>query len=134
MNIYESAEDYLEMMLMLREEKGYIRSIDIAKRLGVTKPSVSYAVKNLRLDGYITMEKGGEIHLTEKGEQIAERVFYKHKLICSLLKSMGISDETAHNDACRVEHDLSNESISAIEEYLRKNNIEICDCLDPELY
>ena len=129
MNIYESSEDYLEMMLMLREKKGYIKSIDIAKELGVTKPSVSYAVKNLRENGYISMEKNGEIHLSSSGEEIAKKTFEKHKLLCSFLKSFGISDDTAHADACKIEHDLSDESIKAIKTYLNKNKIEITDCL-----
>ena len=130
MNIYESAEDYLEMMLILREKKGYIKSVDIAKELNVTKPSVSYAVKQLRENGYITMEKGGEIHLTKSGEKIASAVFEKHKLLCSFLRSLGIDDEVAHADACKIEHDLSKESIKAIKAYMKKNKIEIIDCLD----
>ncbi len=130
MNIYESSEDYLEMMLMLREKKGFIKSVDIAKELGVTKPSVSYAVKNLRESGYVTMEKGGEIHLTDSGEKIARQVFDKHKLLTSFLKSLGIKDEVAHADACKIEHDLSAESIKAIKAYIKKNNINITDCLD----
>ena len=130
MNIYESSEDYLEMMLMLREKKGFIKSVDIAKELGVTKPSVSYAVKNLRESGYITMEKGGEIHLTDTGEKIAREVFEKHKLLCSFLKALGIKDDIAYMDACKIEHDLSKESVKAIKAYLKKNNIEITDCLD----
>ena len=115
---------------MLREKKGYIRSIDIAHELNVTKPSVSYAVKNLRENGYITMEKGGEIHLTSSGEKIASTVFDKHKLLCSFLKSLGISHDAAHADACKIEHDLSDESIAAIRSYVEKHNIEILDCLD----
>ena len=120
MNIYESSEDYLEMMLMLREKKGFIKSIDIAKELGVTKPSVSYAVKKLRENGYISMEKNGEIHLSPAGEEIALKTFEKHKMLCTFLKSLGISDETAHLDACKIEHDLSDESVKAIKAYLKK--------------
>ena len=123
MNIYESSEDYLEMMLMLREKKGYIKSVDIAKELGVTKPSVSYAVKNLRESGYITMDKGGEIHLSESGEKIAKEVYEKHKLLCSFLQSLGIKESTAYADACKIEHDLSDESIKAIKSFVRKNKI-----------
>ena len=129
MNIYESAEDYLEMMLMLREKKGFIKSVDIAKELNVTKPSVSYAVKQLRENAYITMEKNGEIHLTESGEKIAVAVFEKHKILCSFLKSLGISEQTAYADACKIEHDLSDESINAIKSYINQNKIEITDCI-----
>ena len=130
MNIYESAEDYLEKMLMLREKKGYIKSIDIAKELNVTKPSVSYAVKNLRENGYISMEKNGEIHLSPAGEEIARKRYEKHKVLCSFFKSLGISYETAYNDACKIEHDLSDESFAAIKKYLEDKTIEITDCLD----
>ena len=103
MNIHESAEDYLEMILMLRRRKGYVKSVDIAKELGVTKPSVSFAVKNLRENGYITMAENGELSLTDKGKEIAEAVFEKHTLLCSFLRSLGISEEVAHKDACKIE-------------------------------
>ena len=120
MNMNESSEDYLETMLILREEKkGYIKSVDIAKELGVTKPSVSVAVKNLRENGYITMEKGGEIHLTQSGETVAQKTYAKHKLLCSFLQSLGVNEETAHNDACKIEHDLSDETIDAIKTHMR---------------
>mgnify|MGYP002860374510 CR=1 FL=1 len=130
MNIHESAEDYLEKMLMLREKKGYIKSIDIARELGVTKPSVSYAVKNLREDGYITMDKGGEIHLLEKGEKIAANILGRHRLLCSVLEAIGVSEENAHTDACKIEHDLSDETIDAIRKIAEEHNIEIKPCLD----
>jgi len=130
MNIHESAEDYLEKMLMLRERKGYIKSIDIARELGVTKPSVSYAVKNLREDGYISMDKGGEIHLLERGEKIASAILERHRIICSVLESIGISKQNAYADACKIEHDLSDETYSALKAFVKKNNIPIDDCLD----
>jgi len=129
MNIYESSEDYLEMMLMLREKKGYIKSVDIAKQLGVTKPSVSYAVKKLRENGYISMEKNGEIHLSPSGEEIALKTYEKHKMLVTFLKTLGISEETAKIDACKIEHDLSDESVRAINSYLLKNNIKNIDSL-----
>lgn len=130
MNIHESAEDYLEQMLMLREKKGYIKSIDIARALDVTKPSVSYAVKKLRENGYISMDKGGEIHLLEKGETIAAAVLERHRIISTVLESMGISRENAYADACKIEHDLSDETYSALKAYVIKNNIPIDDCLE----
>ena len=132
MNVGESAQDYLEMMYMLRERKGIIRSIDIAKELNVTKPSVSVAVKNLRENGYITMEKNGEIHLTSEGEAIAKDVFDRHVLLCSFLKHLGINDEDAHSDACKIEHDLSNASIEAIKKFAIENKIEMVDCIEKE--
>jgi len=128
MIIRESAEDYLEMMLMLRESKGEIRSIDIAKELGVTKPSVSVAVKKLREDGYISMEKNGEIHLTKSGEKIAKDIYDKHVTLCSFLHSLGVKQDIAHKDACKIEHDLSPESIKAIKQYVKDNNINLIDC------
>ncbi|MBR4150571.1 MAG: metal-dependent transcriptional regulator [Firmicutes bacterium] len=114
MNIYESAEDYLEMMLMLRESKGYIRSTDIADGLGVTKPSVSYAVKRLRENGYINMAHDGEITLTEKGMEIASATYDKHKLISALLQKIGVSEKIALRDACKIEHDISDETYEAL--------------------
>ena len=114
MTIHQSAEDYLEAMLMLKEERGYIRSIDVAARLGVTKPSVSYATKRLRENGYIAMDPSGMITLLEPGLEIAERIYERHKLLTALLIRLGVSPETAREDACKIEHDLSVESFAAI--------------------
>jgi Mn-dependent DtxR family transcriptional regulator len=114
MTIHQSAEDYLEAMLMLKEERGYIRSIDVAARLGVTKPSVSYATKRLRENGYIAMDTSGMITLLEPGLEIAERIYERHKLLTALLIRLGVSPEIAREDACKVEHDLSEESYQAI--------------------
>ena len=114
MNIHKSAEDYLEAMLMLREERGYIRSIDVAEKLGVTKPSVSYATKRLRENGYISFDPAGMIVLLEPGLEIAERMYERHKLLTELLIGLGVSPETARKDACEIEHDLSEESFYAI--------------------
>lgn len=130
MNIYESAEDYLEKMLMLREKKGYIKSVDIARELDVTKPSVSYAVKKLREDGYISMDKGGEIHLLPKGEEIAQRVFARHKLISTALQALGVEKHIAYKDACKIEHDLSEETVKALQDYIDRSKIPLDDCLD----
>lgn len=116
MKIQKSSEDYLETMLMLREEHGYIRSVDIAAHLGVTKPSVSYATKRLRENGYITMEKDGLITLTDSGLEIAERIYERHKVLTQLLISLGVSPETAREDACKIEHDLSVETFNVIRE------------------
>ena len=116
MKIQKSSEDYLESMLMMQEQHGYIRSVDIAAHLGVTKPSVSYATKRLRENGYITMGPDGLITLTEKGLEIAERIYERHKLLSSLLIYLGVSKEQAAEDACKIEHDLSPESFAAIRE------------------
>ncbi|MBR5329255.1 MAG: metal-dependent transcriptional regulator [Firmicutes bacterium] len=114
MEIHKSSEDYLETMLMLKKEKGYIRSIDIAHHLGVTKPSVSYATKHLRENGYISMEKDGHIHLTEKGLDIAEKMYHRHKTLTQFLIRLGVDPVVAEEDACKIEHDLSDESFRAI--------------------
>ena len=114
MTIHKSAEDYLEAMLMLKEERGYIRSIDVADKLGVTKPSVSYATKRLRENGYISMDPAGMIVLLEPGLEIAERIYERHKLLTEILVYLGVSPETAREDACKVEHDLSVETFDAI--------------------
>ena len=114
MTIHKSAEDYLEAMLMLKEERGYIRSIDVAEKLGVTKPSVSYATKRLRENGYISMDPAGMIQLLAPGLEIAERMYERHKLLTELLIGLGVNAETAREDACKIEHDLSVESFDAI--------------------
>ena len=120
MRILESSEDYLEAMLMMQERFGYIRSIDIANELNVTKPSVSYATKRLRQNGYITMDKEGLITLTESGLAIAERVYERHKTLSSFFMKLGVDEETALEDACKVEHDLSEETFRCIQQYLEK--------------
>ena len=120
MKIQKSSEDYLEAMLMLKEKHGYIRSVDIASQLGVTKPSVSYATKRLRENGYITMDADGLISLTASGMEIAARIYERHKLLTQLLISLGVSEEIAREDACKIEHDLSIETFDAIREHARR--------------
>lgn len=114
MQILKSSEDYLETMLMVQEQHGYIRSIDIAAVLGVTKPSVSYATKRLRENGYINMDKDGLITLTTKGLEIAERIYNRHKALTQFLTRLGVPETTAREDACRMEHDISEETFRAI--------------------
>ncbi len=114
MEIRESAEDYLEQILMLLEKKGYARSTDIAAGLGVTKPSVSVAMKKLRENQYITMAEDGLINLTDKGFAIAKRIYDRHKALTKYLVQLGVPEQIAREDACKIEHDLSEESFSAI--------------------
>lgn len=114
MNIHKSAEDYLEMILMLREQKGYTRSIDIAAALGVTKPSVSFAMKKLRENGYILMDEGSYITLTEAGMTIARRIYDRHKALTAFLLQIGVNEKNAREDACKIEHDISDETFHAI--------------------
>ncbi|MBO4837606.1 MAG: metal-dependent transcriptional regulator [Clostridia bacterium] len=118
MNIQKSAEDYLEQILMIREQKGVVRSIDIAAGLGVTKPSVSIAMKRLRENGYIVMGRDNLITLTEPGYGIASKVYDRHKTLTRFLQMLGVRDETAREDACRLEHDISQESYEALLRYL----------------
>ncbi len=120
MKIQKAAEDYLETMLMLKEEKGYIRSIDIAQHLGVTKPSVTYSTKRLRENGYITMDNDGLITLTDSGMEIATRIYTRHKVLTDLFTKLGVPADIAREDACKVEHDLSPETFEAICEANKK--------------
>ena len=114
----ESLEDYLETILLLQKKIGQVRSIDIANKMNFTKPSVSVAMKNLREKGYITMAENGYITLTESGKQRAENVLERHTILSNWLISIGVSQETALADACKVEHDLSEESFEAIKRAL----------------
>ena len=114
MKIQKSAEDYLETMLMLKEKNGYIRSIDIARHMDVTKPSVSYATKRLRENGYIDMDNDGLILLTDAGMEIANKIYERHKMLSRFLIMLGLDPELAEEDACKIEHDISNETFEAI--------------------
>jgi Mn-dependent DtxR family transcriptional regulator len=116
MKIQKSAEDYLEAMLMMKETHGYVRSIDIAEQLGVTKPSVSYATKRLRENGYITMDHSGFITLTDSGMEIAERIYKRHKMLTEFFIKIGVDPSTAREDACKVEHDISDSTFVALSE------------------
>ena len=118
----ESLEDYLETILMLQKSRGQVRSIDIANEMNFTKPSVSVAMKNLREKGYITMDITGYITLTETGRQRAEDVLERHTILADLLMRIGVNKETALADACKVEHDLSEESFKAIKRALLSEN------------
>ena len=114
MVIHESAEDYLEAILMLQERLGMVRSIDIVNELGHSKPSVSVAMKKLRENGYVSMASDGTITLNESGMEIASSVYKRHKTLTSLFELMGVSPEVARTDACKVEHDLSDETFDRI--------------------
>ena len=124
MRIHKSAEDYLEMILRLTEEKGYARSVDIAQGLSVSKPSVSVAMKQLREGGYIVMDKDNYISLTERGMEIAQRIYERHKVLTRVLTLIGVSQEMAEEDACKVEHDISVETFDAIRGKLAKLEAE----------
>ena len=118
MRIKESAENYLETVLMLKNKNGFVRSIDVANELGFTKASVSVAMKALREENYITVSPNGDISLTEKGIEIAENMYERHTVIAKCLMKLGVSEETAYNDSCKIEHDISDESFQKIKEFL----------------
>lgn len=118
MKIQESAENYLETILMLKEERGAVRSIDIARKMDFSKPSISRAMSLLRENGYITMDKEGLIDLTDAGMEIASRIYERHRLLCKWLVALGVSPETASEDACRIEHDVSDETFQKIKEHI----------------
>ena len=123
MVIKESAENYLEAILMIKNEKGIVRSIDIASHLNVSKPSVSVAMKNFREEGYIKMDEDSEITLTKKGLKIATRIYERHRVIAKALISLGVDEDIAYEDSCKIEHDISDISFNKIKEYLAQNNI-----------
>ena len=118
MVIHESAEDYLESILIIQEQSGQVRSIDVVNKLGYSKPSVSIAMKKLRESGYIVMAGDGNITLTATGMEIASRIYRRHKTITKLFELMGVSPEQAAADACKVEHDLSEETFGRIGAYV----------------
>ena len=120
MNIYESAEDYLEAILMIQERKGYVRSIDIAEELQFSKASVSIAMKKLRENGYVSVDHAGKITLLKPGREIAERIYERHKVLTSLFERLGVNHDTAAKDACKVEHDLSPETFNALKKFCEK--------------
>ena len=122
MKIHESAEDYLEMILMLSESKGEVRSVDIAAELGVTKPSVSVAMKQLRENGYIRMDKDNLITLTDAGMEIAQRIYTRHKVLTQYLMQLGVDEQTAAEDACKAEHILSEQTLEKIRESALRND------------
>lgn len=121
MKIHESAENYLETILMLSKKQPYVRSIDIANELNFSKPSVSVAMKNLRSSGHILVDDAGHITLTESGLTVAESIFERHKVLSNMLIRLGVDPEVASEDACRIEHVISKESFEAIKTHIEQN-------------
>lgn len=117
MQIHQSAEDYLETILMLTQRMGRVRSIDVVNELGFTKASVSIAMKKLRENGYVETDANGLLTLTPEGLEIAARVYERHRVLSDLLMALGVSAETARADACRIEHDLSDETWEKIKQH-----------------
>ena len=117
MNVHESGEMYLEAILVLTRKSGFVRSIDVSEYLGYSKPSVSRAMGILRTGGYIVMESDGSITLTPSGQEIAEKIYERHTLLTRLLLHIGVSEEVAAADACKLEHAISDESFQALKRY-----------------
>ena len=120
MKLLESAENYLETILVLQLKKGYVRSIDIASGLQFSKPSVSIAMKKLRENGYINIDSAGHITLTDSGRDVAESVYGRHKVLCSYLMALGVDEENASRDACRIEHIVSEKTMECIRAHAAK--------------
>ena len=121
MSIHESGEMYLEAILVLSQKNGFVRSIDVSEYLGYSKPSVSRAVGILKNGNYIIMDKDGSLTLTESGKAIAEKIFERHTILSQLLVRLGVSQETANADACKLEHAISDESFEAIKRHMAEH-------------
>lgn len=122
MKIQESAEDYLETILILSTRKQFVRSIDIVNEMNFSKPSVSVAMKHLREKGQIIMDKDGYITLTETGMAIAKQIYERHLMISQLLMKLGVEEKTAREEACRIEHDISQDTFDKIKNWLLQNH------------
>lgn len=121
MELHESGEMYLETILIVKNRFGYVRSIDIANEMNVSKPSVSRAVGLLKDNGYITFDPNGMILLTEQGKEVAEKIYERHQILTQYLVSIGVSEDTAAHDACKIEHVISNETFSILKGILLEN-------------
>lgn len=119
-HVNESAENYLETILILSKSHPVVRSVDVAEELGFKKSSVSVAMKNLREKEHITVTREGYIYLTESGRQIAEMIYERHEMLSAWLVSLGVNEKTATEDACRIEHVISAESFEAIKSHIRQ--------------
>lgn len=120
MKIHESAENYLETILILSQKKAQVRSIDIVNELEFSKPSVSVAMKNLRQNGYVLMDKDGYLTLTDAGKEIAETIYERHQFLSQWLVQLGVDEQTAVGDACRIEHVISAKSFQAIKRHVEE--------------
>lgn len=123
MKIRESAENYLETILVLQKRSGHVRSVDIANELSFSKPSVSVAMKNLRLSGYVNIDEDGFLTLTDAGRAIAERIYERHTLLTQWLTRLGVDEKTAAEDACRIEHVISAETFDALKAHVSNETV-----------
>ncbi len=122
--LYESGEDYLETILILKKRNGNVRSIDIAREMDLSKPSVSRAVGILKNKGFIVVDEDGAIHFTDEGSKIAKRIYDRHRVLTEALMSLGVDEKTASEDACRIEHDISEKSFNKIKAHIRNKKKE----------
>ena len=122
MSLHQSGEDYLEAILVLREKNGVVHSIDVAQHLGYSKPSVSRAVSLLRGEGYLVMEKDGRLELTEAGVEVAHNILERHRFLKQWLMDLGVSAETAEEDACKIEHNISDETFRCLKLHTERRN------------
>ena len=121
---HESSEDYLETILILREQNGNVRSIDIVNKMNYSKPSISIAMKKLKSEGMVEMDLNGYITLTARGEEIAKRIYERHKALTAFLSKLGVSEEQAEEDACEIEHVISHETYVAICDFVNEGEDE----------
>ena len=120
MKIHASGEDYLEAVLVLKQEKGMVRSVDLARHMGFSKPSISHAVGVLRDGGFLTVDKDGFLHLTDIGREVAEKIYERHLFFTEQLIAAGVDRETAEQDACRIEHAISETSFEKLKEQAKQ--------------
>jgi Mn-dependent DtxR family transcriptional regulator len=125
MSLHQSGEDYLEAILVLREKNGVVHSIDVAQHLGYSKPSVSRAVSLLRGEGYLIMEKDGRLELTESGVEVAHNILERHRFLKQWLMDLGVSAETAEEDACKIEHNISDETFQCLKRHTERMGREL---------
>ena len=121
MKLQESGEMYLETILVLSERMPHVRSIDVCEEMGYSKPSVSRAMSILRNNGYVIMDDNGFLHLTESGMEVATKIYDRHNTLSAFLASIGVEEETAAEDACRIEHVISDETMAAIKSFMAKS-------------
>lgn len=122
MKIYASGEDYLEAVLVLQKEKGMVRSVDLARHMGFSKPSISHAVGVLKNGGFLTVDEDGYLHLTEDGREVAEKIYERHQFFTEQLVAVGVDWETAERDACRIEHAISEETFQKLKASVEKQS------------
>ena len=125
MKLHASGEDYLEAILVLQKKRGLVRSVDVARHMEVTKPSVCHAVATLRDGGFLTMDEDHFLHLTDVGREVAEKIYERHCFFTERLIALGVNPETAETDACRIEHVISAESFEHLKKSFKNNNQEV---------